>query len=474
MLSLNASFSKDIILLFLTLTLMNHFGCTPDVKPGHLQIHPLPADIPQSRLYHLMVDDQPVPVEQLTSKLPIDSLPDWFTSEPYTQVQQEVHVADFSADGAISIQIELSSPVESVKIRPQSRNIRADVEEQVVTFTMQAPDKLYIEIDSLPELCLFANPLEDQLPMQESDSLIYFGPGIHHPGYIQLQSGKDIYLAAGAYVYGGIRGDRVSDVKIFGRGVLDGDYRFSDMVYIGNCENIQVTGITIRNGRGWTNSLFNCDQMKYDGVKVISFGPSGDGINPLGSRNFEITDCFLRCTDDCIAIKSPDSTLSIHDIVVSDNTMIGYAFSDGITIGFETNGPEIKNIEVRNCDILMSRGGSRVDGHSAFSVICDGPADIYDIFYENIRVEVPMRKLFELQITAGDLYGIDPPGKIKNIHLKNIEWSSPNPIVLKGYDQNHQVEHITFENCTINGQKLLEPSPDIFQMGEYVQGVYFK
>src|SRR5690606_17759083 len=112
-----------------------------------------------------------------------------------------------------------------------------------------------------------------------------------------------------------------------------------------------------------------------------------DGINPAGSQNVRITNCFLRCTDDCIAIKAPDYNHPVKDVFVANNIMIGFAYADGVTIGFETNAESISNVLVRNCDILLARGGSRVDGHSGFSIICDGPAVISNILFEDIRVE---------------------------------------------------------------------------------------
>jgi len=167
----------------------------------------------------------------------------------------------------------------------------------------------------------------------------------------------------------------------------------------------------------------NCHDIKYNDVKVLSFCPGGDGIDPLNSKKVSITHCFLRCTDDCIAIKAPDYNRNVNDVLVADNTMIGYAFSDGVTIGFETNAKSVKNITVRNCDVILARGGSRVEGHSGFSIICDGPAVIQNVIFDNIRVEKSEVKLFELNVTDGTKYGIDPPGHIKDIKLKNIKMT---------------------------------------------------
>ncbi len=212
--------------------------------------------------------------------------------------------------------------------------------------------------------------------------------------------------------------------------------------------------------------------MKW--YNIILFSVGGDGINPLNSRHVTIDNCFFRCTDDCIAIKAPDTNQIAKDIHVINNTMVGFAYSDGCTIGFETNGPSISDVLIKNCDIIQSRGGSRVNGHSAFSTICDGPAIIYNVRYEDIRVEADVLKLFELHITDGTKYGIIPPGHIRGVHLKNILWTSVRPIILHGFDKNHKVENVIFENCVIAGKPLNTAREDIFQINEFIENVMFK
>jgi hypothetical protein len=150
--------------------------------------------------------------------------------------------------------------------------------------------------------------------------------------------------------------------------------------------------------------------------------------------------------------------------------MIGFAFSDGVTIGFETNAKSVSNITVRNCDVILARGGSRVEGHSGFSIICDGPAVISNVLYENIRVEKSELKLFELNITDGTKYGIGPPGHIKNITLKDISWGHAGPIILKGWDENHRVQKVAFQNCSIAGKPLDIKNPAM-EIGKFVDDV---
>ncbi len=455
----------------LLLMVFGIFNCNPT---NRVVTYPPISELSTSDIYEVHVNGQSIWTEKLRTKMEIDSLPDWFTSTPYTRVQQELHIANFSCEGSIRVEIKVPESVKTIMIHPNSRKIIPEVEENRVFINLEGPDKLFIEVNDLPPLCFFANPMEEFIPDPNDPAIRYFGPGVHRPGMMNLENNETVYLAGGSIVYGGIRTNGSANVRILGRGILDGNFEHQRMVVPENSDQVEFNGIIIRNGRNWTNTLVNCTNIRYENVKVISFGPGGDGINPLGSRHVVINDCFLRCADDCIAIKSPDSTWVVEDILVTNNTMIGYAFSDGITIGFETNGPFIRDITVRNCDILMARGGSRVDGHSAFSVICDGPAVISDVLFEDIRVEEPVFKLFELNITDGTKYGINPPGHIRNIHLNNISWNSERPIILQGYDKDHRVQNVLFENCTIKGQPLADKENPLFQINEFVDDVQLK
>ena len=457
------SFLAVILFLFST-------GC----KQESVITYPDIEDLETSDIYRISVNGKPIWTEKLLTRMDIERLPDWFTNGEFTNDQQEIHVTDFSCNEQMEVVIELNQPVEKAFIRPNSRGIIAEIEENNIKFNLSGPDKLYIEIDELPPLCFFANPIEIENPDPNASNIRYFGPGVHDAGMMALEDGDEVYIAGGAIVYGGIRNNGADNIKVHGRGILDGGFEHRRMVLLTDGENIEFSGITIRNGVTWTNTVVNCRNVKYQGIKVISFGPGGDGINPLGTQDMIINDCFLRCTDDCIAIKSPDSTHVVKNIEVSDNTMIGYAFSDGVTIGFETNGPTVSDVVVRNCDVIIARGGSRVDGHSAFSIICDGPAQIHNILYEDIRAEERMFKLFELHITDGTKYGINPPGHISGIRLRNIQWESVRPIILKGFNKDHIVQDVVFEGCTIAGEPLTGARTDLFQIDDFVENVSFE
>jgi hypothetical protein len=156
--------------------------------------------------------------------------------------------------------------------------------------------------------------------------------------------------------------------------------------------------------------------------------------------------------------------------------MVGWACSDGVTIGFELNGGPVENIFVKNCDILYARGGGKTNGHSAFSIVCDGPAWIRNIHYEDIRVEEQVEfKNLEFIVTDGTLYGIDPPGHIKGVYLRNIQWENPGkPFIISGYSPDNMIEDITFDNCRVAGKLLRSINDANFRIDEFTRNINFQ
>ncbi len=384
---------------------------------------------------------------------------------------EDMDVASFAFKGKVKVRIKASERIEKFVIRPKSYKIKASVRNNEISFTLDSPKKLYLEINDLPHLAIFADAPEPDPLTAGGEGVIYFGPGEHRPGKIVLSSNQTVYIAAGAIVYANLTGQDLNNVTIKGRGMLQGTIRIS------GTRNLQVKDIFIKNNRGWTNTLTNCRNSSYRNVKVFSFeGIYGlDGINPVSSKNFIIDNCFMRCRDDCVAIKSPDYKLSIDSVYVTNCVMVGWSCSDGVTLGFELNGGPVQNVVVRNCDILYARGGGRTEGHSGFSIVCDGPATVQNVLFEDIRVEEQVEfKNLELIVTPGTYYGNDPPGHIRNIKMKNISWeNTAKPFIISGFSPENLVEDIVFESCTVGGKALRSLSDSDFRINEFTRNIVF-
>ena len=406
-----------------------------------------------------------------TYSLTVSNIPVW-VEQVGPDGMEGLHVANFSCNGPQTITIETPDKIDEYTIQPVSAGIKAKARKNKLTFKINGPRKLYIQINGNPYLAVFANPLESEIPSSDSPGVRFFGPGVHDAGQITLEDNMTIYIAGGALVNGQVRGSG-KNVRILGRGSMGGNLSVS------NCENLTVDGIFMRSTRGWTNTVTNSRNTVYRNVKVFSHtGTWGlDGINPVSCKGFLIEDCFIRTRDDCIAVKAnghPDNfDLSCRDITVRGCQLVGWDHADGMTLGFELNGGTVENIRMTDCDILRARGSGRTGGHAAFSIVCDGPSEVRNITFEDIRVESDIEyKNLEIILTEGERYGNGRMGSVKGIHLKNVHWANAGkPFTLVGHPTRF-VEDITFEDCYLGGKKISCLKDADFQ-AEYVKGLTF-
>jgi hypothetical protein len=434
---------------------------------AQIVVYPAPPGLITSPDFTVTADDKEVWVERIGSTLAT------FDYQLYgSRDMEDLNVASFSCSGKVSIRIKANVNIDTLKIRPVSRNIKATINGSVITFDIDGPQKLYIEINNLPHLAIFADPPEINQKKKGDPGVIYYGPGTYNPRRISLVSNMTLYISAGAVINADISGRNLENVTITGRGILQGK------IEITGGSNINVDGIFIRNTRGWSNTLTDCHNSGYRNVKVFGYEAiySVDGINPVSCTNFTIDDCFMRCRDDCIAIKSGNIKLRVDSVFVSNCVMVGWACSDGITIGFELNGGPVENIFVKNCDILYARGDGRTQGHSAFSIVCDGPAMVQNIYYEDIRVEDQVEfKNLEFIVTDGTLYGTDPPGHIKGVYLKNIKWeNNDRPFIINGYSPDNMIEDIVFDKCSAGGKIITGIGDADIRINRFVKEIKFK
>ncbi len=454
-------FRREILFFLVPATILIH-SCTTIIT------YPVPPGLVTSHDITMKVNNKPVWVERAGTKL--DTF-DYTIGLYGGRKMEDLDVASFGFSGKVRIKITSIEKIYSYIIRPRSRNIKAVMSGNEISFTIDSPQKLYIEINNLPHLAIFADSPEVNPPAEGDAGVTYFGPGVHNPGNINLENNQKIYVAAGAIVYADITGNDLHDVSISGRGMIQGKIR------VNNTSNLQVRDIFIRNTKGWTNTLTNCRNSSYRNVKVFGYEAvySVDGINPVSCKNFTIDDCFMRCRDDCIAIKSGNYDLSVDSVLVTNSVMVGWSCSDGVTIGFELNGGPVRNILIRNCDILYARGGGRTGGHAPFSIVCDGPALVENIRYEDIRIEEQVEfKNLELIVTDGKLYGDDPPGHIKNVVMKNIKWENADkPFIISGFSAENKVENIVFQNCTAGGKVLRSIGDADFRNNEFTEEIVF-
>jgi len=121
-----------------------------------------------------------------------------------------------------------------------------------------------------------------------------------------------------------IHGEYLTNVTISGSGTIDGRGQFwydmkehrghapklehgrPALIELLWSSKIQIRNISMINSPFWTIHPTYCDDVVIDGVSIINAGdsPNTDGIDIDSSVNVVITNNFITCGDDNVAIKS--------------------------------------------------------------------------------------------------------------------------------------------------------------------------
>ena len=401
-----------------------------------------PGGIPASPYFTLTVNSHPVQVRE------------WDTTTSYTS--QKIAVARFCTTGAWDAQLTASEIISSITIRPKSRGITASgIGTKTATFHVNGADKLYVEINGLPPLCIFATPV---IPLPPAGANVRVIPGgIQNLGTLNLVSGQTIWLNPSSVLVGRISASGVSNVRVAGYGIIKStDTTVSNAIYAYGSSNVDLEGVFVcHSGAAWT-VLLNQSSGTVKDLSVLSFDQNGDGIDTISVNNVTIQNCFVRTVDDCISVKNTTTGKSSGNVTVSGCTCYGYINGDGVTVGHESFGL-ISGVNVSNCDVIGAGGSSNAPSgrHSAFSVINYGPGGINNVTFDNIRCEDKVTvNDFEAavrQVSAAD-GGVT--GHISGVTVKNIVWATNKPLYFTSYSSANRVTTVPMSNCQIAGRYL--------------------
>jgi hypothetical protein len=435
-----------------------------------LTVYPAPPGAPLAKDFVVTVSGQPVPVYD--SKV--------------------AAFGYFSFGGKAVVTVTPNRDFKRVDIRPKSKNIAYSIKNKAITFVLDRPCNLSIELDGdiKRPLFLFANPFERIKPQPTDKNVLYFEGGkIHEAGEIKVASGQTVYIAGGAIVRGRIRADGAKNVRILGRGILDGSHRNykTQMVKLSECSDVMMSGIIVFNSYGWTVVPVKSDNVNIHNVKIVGWRDNDDGIDIVGCQKMRVTSSFIRTKDDCIAVKASPAYFQegesgmrdVHNISVIDSVLWNAEWGNAMEIGFELQTNSISEILFMNCDIIhVERGGT-------FTIHNGDYATVERIRFQDIRVEDSREKLIEFRVGLS-IYSADCPleyhrqnpnrkasphgqwvvptmptayakkrGHIQHVYFKNIEvFGKLAPSYLVGYDEQHTVDKVVIENMRFNGMRV--------------------
>lgn len=106
-----------------------------------------------------------------------------------------------------------------------SAGVVAQIKDGKIHFKIYKTGYYTVELDGPHNaLHLFIDPIHNFDIKEDTDSVCYFGPGVHRVGEMRVKSGMTVYIHRDAVVYGSILGINVKNIKILGEGVLDGSF----------------------------------------------------------------------------------------------------------------------------------------------------------------------------------------------------------------------------------------------------------
>lgn len=370
---------------------------------------------------------------------------------------------DFSGEVEVSVTFNHGT-IQTGRIRPLSYGIVPSIDGNTMTFKLDCPRNLSVEVngDIFHNLHLFANPIDEKKPKKLKDkNLIYLGPGIHtFPGdTLNVPSGKTVYVAGGALVKGCIQVVNAQNVKILGRGIVIPERRAG--LRIVNSKNVLVEGvITTQCPTGGSDSI------TIRNVKSISSYGWGDGMNVFASNNVLFDGVFCRNSDDCTTVYGTrlGFTGGCKNITMQNSTLwADVAHPIFIGIHGDVESPEIlENLNYINIDILDHKE-KQLDYQGCLAINAGDNNLIRNVRFENIRIEdFRQGQLVNLRIFYNEKYCKAPGRGIENVLFKDISYTGENAEVsmIIGYDKERKVKNIRFENLQINGEVIYDDMPD--------------
>ncbi len=255
------------------------------------------------------------------------------------------------------------------------------------------------------------------------------------PGLVASNiTGKDAYLASwegeAADCFASlITGIHVKNVSIIGEGVIDGNADYDNWwrdvknkkvawrpktIFLNQCENILIEGITIKNSPSWTLHPLMCQSIKLIGAVIENpkDAPNTDGFDPESCSKVWVLGTRFSVGDDCIAIKSGKFSTSRKYLVPSEDIYIRNCLMEfghgAVVIGSEMSCG-VRNVHVERCVFNSTDRGIRIKtrrGRGATGVI------------DEIHASNIMMNRVKTPFTVNCFYFCDADGKTEYVWSK--------------------------------------------------------
>lgn len=298
-----------------------------------------------------------------------------------------------------------------------------------------------------------------------------------------------------------INADNMDGFTITGKGTLDGnglrywkafwlrrswnskctnmDEMRPRLLYISNSNNVQVSGITLKNSPFWTSHYYRCDYLQLFDLTILApeapvKAPSSDAVDLDICNNVLIKNCYMSVNDDAVALKGGkgpkadvDENNGGNSNIIIEDCEFGFCHSV-LTCGSES---------IHNRNVILRRSAlDKAKRLLQLKMRPDTPQRYEYITVEDITGNVgsfifikPWTQFFDLKgeteiplsyadnitmrnidVECGRFFDVSNSEqyRLSNFTFENLNIKSPNPDVNSSF-----VDNFKLKNVKINGEK---------------------
>ncbi|WP_063795554.1 discoidin domain-containing protein [Paenibacillus sp. Soil750] len=480
-----------------------------NVYAATISTYAMPSIYTQSTTYALKADSTVIPVVG------------------YTGMYDYAHFS--MSGGPVTIEVTAlgQSSISSYNISPKKLNLSGSINGNKLTFTLSNDEYVIVKVNDSKELIIAADPSETNKPassgtgiynVQSSaynadptgtalattaiqsaindanaytggQGIVYVPAGVYKVGNLQLKSNVALYLEGGAVLrFTGNPSDYTanwhkdsqnrdvtwwiytqngsSNVKIYGRGTLDGNGQNAVTNNIGNnilvpidVSNFTLDGLIIRDSASWAITPIRSNNLTFQNFKVFNRFDAGenDGIDVMESQNVTVQHAVGAGLDDPFSTKTWDQATDISEnwpgtpetlSNVTFDDVLSWTYCYGLKVGQGVRQMQ-DGITFKNSVVYDAAVGIGI--HHKY-----GTAEAKNITFDNIDIERLSYTndnhrtwlAFFIQNGAGEGGGTVSTIAVKNITVRD---QGANPGLLKGLDSSHPISGITLENIYMPG-----------------------
>ncbi len=387
-----------------------------------------------------------------------------------------VNWSKLSTDEAVKFRLTSKNSFadKEIRILPSRKGITPTrVDDHTIEFTITSNGQYSVEIGDILDwreaMLIFVDPLEENRPtptgkkwfvieagtdidlhsLPHKVHSIYFADGEHDLGLCTLPSNiKNVYLSAGAWVYGAIKveGENSSKTHIYGRGVLSGakqPARAAHQIEVSKgASDAHIEGIVITD-------------YSYFGIRTMGEGHTTEWVKIISGW---IYNCDGICMWDNSTIRNSFIWANDDNIkLYGDNVLVEDCFcwqlNNGAIFQLGWGGTKAKGVVVRRVDIAKTAFSGKGLNHGILNRRHGGGYS-RNFLFEDIVAESPVNSILNLAPQPrGDR---NNTCDMDNIVLRNWTMQTSDHCTnnLVGMSPKQPITGLVIENLIINGVKI--------------------